>query len=75
MMNNDLDLLQQFQTSNHDLLELVTGALRKAGLHNVDIKSIHVGVKRAPDCPPGTEPVFEAKPQPDGSVVFQLICK
>jgi hypothetical protein len=75
MAYNNLDF-QRLQSQKDDLLKLIREALRKAGLHDLDIKSIHVDItNRTPRCPSGNPPVWEAVPQPDGSVVYQYVCK
>ncbi|HKG22235.1 MAG TPA: hypothetical protein VKC34_10070 [Blastocatellia bacterium] len=76
MSYDELDLQQQLEARKDDVLDLVKMALRAAGLHNLDIKSIHVDMtRRAPICPPGKSPVWEAVPQPDGSIVYKHVCK
>jgi hypothetical protein len=39
------------------------------------VSLIHLNLKRAPVCPPGTSPSFEAVQHPDGSVSFHWVCK
>jgi hypothetical protein len=76
MANNYLDSHQRILARKDDLLELVKEALRKAGLQDLDIKVIHVDItKRGPVCPAGQTAVWEGVPHPDGSIVFQWICK
>lgn len=76
MMKNDLDLLQVFQTQKDVVLDLLTEALRNAGLHDVEIKAIHLeATRRAPVCPSGHPCVWEPVPQKDGSIVYQYVCK
>jgi hypothetical protein len=76
MSNEVFDLQQRLETRKDDVLDLVKEALRKAGLHDINIKSIHVDItRRAPICPPGQTPVWEAVPQPDGSFVYKHVCK
>lgn len=73
MADNDL---QQLQTQKDDLLNLVTEALRSVGLHDLDIGSIRLNVKKeGPLCPPGKTAVWEQIEHPDRSVSYQWVCK
>lgn len=74
--NNLLDVHEQLLTRKDDLFELVKVALRIAGLPDVHIKVIHLDItQRGPHCPAGETAVLESVPQPDGSIVFQWVCK
>lgn len=77
MADNDLfDVNEQIITRKDDIAELVKVALRVAGIADVHIKEIHLEItKRGPQCPPEQTPVWEAVPQPDGSILFQWVCK
>ena len=76
-MATDLfDLQKQLDVRKDDLLDLVSKALKDAGLHGISIKSIHVDTTmRTPKCPPGTQAVWEAVRLPDGTVIFRFVCK
>ena len=77
MANNDLlDVNEQILTRKDDIAELVKVALRVAGIADVHIKVIHLEItKRGPECPPGQTAVWDGVPQPDGSILFQWVCK
>jgi hypothetical protein len=72
MADNDL---QQPQTKKDDLLNLVTEALHSVGLHDLDIGSIRLNVKKQGPPPPGKTAVWDLIEHPDGSVSYQWVCK
>ena len=49
--------------------------LEPVQFEELHVTSIHLNLKQAPVCPPGTYPSFEAVQHPDGSVSFHWICK
>jgi hypothetical protein len=69
------DLQTVFEAKKDDMLELIKQALKTVGLDELHLKSIHLNVKKAPVCPPGTTAVYEAVQHPNGSVSYQLVCK
>jgi len=70
------ELQQQLDERKDDLLRLVSDALRVAGLPHIDVKAIQFDLAtRLPLCPDGTSPVWEPRTLPDGSVVYELVCK
>jgi hypothetical protein len=73
MASNDLQ--EQFEARKDDMIDLIKEALKTVGLDDLHLSSIHLNVKRAPVCPPGTTAVFEAVHHPDGSVSYQLVCR
>jgi hypothetical protein len=75
-MAND-DLYRRLQDRKDDVRESVREALRKAGLYDdVDVKSIEFYARiRGTNCPQGQHPVWEAVQQPDGTIVYQSVCK
>jgi hypothetical protein len=58
-----------------DLLKLVRETLHNAGLHDLDLHSIQLRVRHLPECPHGTEPVFECTAKADGTIVCEWVCK
>jgi len=68
--------LQQLQTEEDALLNLITGALQSLGQDDLEIGSIRLNVKKqSPICPPGKSRVWERIEHPDGSVSYQWVCK
>lgn len=66
--------LHQLKDKKDDILEFINQALEAAGL-SVDVKSLSLRIKRAPVCPPGHSPVWEAVQDPDGTVTYQWVCR
>jgi hypothetical protein len=63
-------------TPEEKLRDSVERALEDAGLEGVAIRSIHVELaQRVPKCPPGMQPVWERTSLPDGSTIFQWVCR
>lgn len=65
-------------SSKDDLLQKVRNALTEAGLHEYDLDSIRLYVKHGPpvrSCPDGNDPVWESVRKPDGTVVYEWVCK
>ncbi|MFM0220598.1 hypothetical protein [Paraburkholderia dipogonis] len=57
------------------VLDLVKEALSEAGVDG-DIKSIRIDTTgRAHTCPDGTEAVWEETVHPDGTIVYQYVCR
>jgi len=68
--------LQELQTEKDDLLNLMTEALQSLGLHDLEIGSVRLNVKKqSPICPPGKTAVWERIEHPDRSVSYQWVCK
>ena len=66
----------ELEPDSQDILTRVREALRGAGLHDFDVNSIRLFVrKRGPKCPPGTTASWERIDHPDGSVSYQWVCK
>jgi hypothetical protein len=63
--------------SNKDhLLHTVRKALAEAGLDQYDLDSIKLYLRRGPRrCPDGKDPVWEPVRKPDGTVVYEWVCK
>ena len=65
-------------SSKDDLLQKVRNALKEAGLDEYELDSIKLYVKRGPPvrtCPDGNAPVWEPIRKPDGTVVYEWVCK
>ena len=58
------------------LLNSMRRVLAEAGLDNYDIDHIRLYVRKGPHlCPEGTEPVWEPTLKPDGTIVYEWVCK
>jgi hypothetical protein len=60
------------------LLQKVRDALKEAGLDEYELDSIKLYVKHGPpvrSCPNGNAPVWEPVRKPDGTVVYEWVCK
>lgn len=69
----DIDLLHQ---KKEDVLGLMRAALDEAGLAHVDIRAMTLVVRGSgPNCPPGTNPVYEAVTLSDGTVKYHVVCR
>lgn len=79
MLENPLSgsrLRQQLDDCKDDVFTAVHQALRNAGLENVYVRTIELFARPAgPQCPAGTEPTLEVFELPDGSIVYQVVCK
>lgn len=63
------------QKAKDRLLDLLREALSEAGVGG-DIKSIHIDTTgRAHTCPDGTEAVWEETVHPDGTIVYEYVCR
>jgi hypothetical protein len=61
-----------------DLLEKVRNALKETGLDEYELDSIKLYVKHGPpvrSCPGGKAPMWEPVRKPDGTVVYEWVCK
>jgi hypothetical protein len=72
----DPNMHKRLHSGKDRLLKQVRNALEEAGLHDYEIKSISLFLKRTPlRCPVGQEPVWEPVTKPDGTVVYEWVCK
>ena len=78
MLENPLSesRLQQLDDCKYDVFTAVENALRRAGVENVYVRTIELFARPAgPECPAGTTPSLETFELPDGSIVYQVVCK
>lgn len=76
MSLDDEDMRQRLHATKHKVREAVRQALSEGGIHEYEVKSVTVFVKHLPlQCPAGQEPVWEAVPKPDGTVVYEWVCQ
>ena len=73
----DAKTLNQVRSSKDSLLDGLRKTLATVGLgEHFEVNSIGLHLKHVPSkCPPGEEPVWEAVIKPDGTVVFEWVCK
>jgi hypothetical protein len=79
MVSNPLkenSLRQQLESCKEDVFTSIYQVLRDAGVEDAYVSSIELSLRRTgPKCPPGTEPTQEVVERPDGSTVYQVVCK
>ena len=76
MPTNDLQAL--VDERKNEILNQVKQALdtlETVQFEELQVGLIHLNLRHAPVCPPGTSPSFEAVQHPDGTVSFQWVCK
>jgi hypothetical protein len=70
------DLHQRLEFRKDDLIESLNKVLEEAGLHDIGITSMQFRLtNKLPRCPSGQPPVWVAIPQPDGSIIYELVCR
>jgi hypothetical protein len=76
MSLDDEDIQQRLHANKDDVLEKIRQALSEAGLHEYEVKSVNLFLRRLPlRCPAGQHPVWDAVRKPDGTVVYEWVCK
>ena len=76
MYEEEDNLRQQLNAIKNDLLKKVQLALAEAGLDDCEVGSIGIFVRKQPRrCPQGQEPVWEPVRKPDGTIVYEWVCK
>ena len=69
-------LRRRIHDSKKEIYFAVHQALRASGIDDAYVTSIEFRMARtAPKCPPGTEPSLEVIERPDGSFLYQIVCK
>ncbi len=75
-MDMNEDLQRRLHANKDDVLEKVRQALSEAGLNEYEVQSIGLFLKRLPRrCPKDQVPVWEPVRKPDGTVVYEWVCK
>lgn len=70
--------MDPLHSGKDDLLQRLRDVLKETGLDQYDIHSIKLYVKHGPpvrSCPNGSTPVWQPVRKPDGTVVYEWICK
>ena len=75
MSINDPQTVEERKAEILDQVRQALDTLEPFQFDELHVGLIYLNLRRAPVCPPGTSPSFEAVQHPDGSVSFQWVCK
>ncbi len=77
-MANKVDdpIIRRLESKKHDLLEQIRRAIEESGLQGYEVRSIDLFKRHVPlQCPVGQEPVWDLVRKPDGTLVYEWVCK